>query len=259
MFMRASSILLVVAGLAVGNGSHAAESSAPVPVLIELFTSEGCSSCPPADAWLQQMDAVQPIPGTQLIVLSEHVDYWNHDGWKDPFSSPSITERQSDYVRALRLDSPFTPQVIVGGNLNLHLNDPQQISNTLQQAAMGKAVPVRILSVKVDDGTQASLQAHIEVDGNFAPHNADIFGAVALNHAESQVLHGENSGKHLLHTAVLQSLTKIGKLEKGKTFSRDITIKLKPGTDPKNLRLVVFAQEAGPGKVLGAALQEVHQ
>jgi hypothetical protein len=258
IMMRAPAILFVVACLAVGNGSRAADSVAPVPVLVELFTSEGCSSCPPADAWLQQIDAVQPVPGARLIVLSEHVDYWNHDGWKDPYSSSSssITERQGDYVRALRLESPATPQVVVDGTVNLPLNDAQQIRQTLQQAATTPMVPVRIVSAAVDPGNSAVLRAHIEVDGTSAPHNADIFGAVALGHAESQVLHGENSGKHLAHTAVLQSLTKIGKLEKGKNFSREVEIKLKSGTDPKNVRLIVFAQESGPGRVLGAALQE---
>ena len=252
--MRVPAILFVVACLAGGNGSRAADSVAPVPVLVELFTSEGCSSCPPADAWLQQIDAVQPVPGARLIVLSEHVDYWNHDGWKDPYSSASITERQEDYVRALRLESPATPQVVVDGTVNLPLNDAQRIKQTLQQAATTPMVPVRIVSATVDPGNSAVLRARIEVDGTSAPHNADIFGAVALGHAESQVLHGENGGKHLAHTAVLQSLTRIGKLEKGKNFSREIEIKLKPGTDPENVRLIVFAQESGPGKVLGVAM-----
>ena len=208
------------------------------------------------DAWLQRMDAAQPVPGAQLIVLSEHVDYWNHDGWKDPYSSTSITARQGDYVRTLKLDTPATPQVVVDGTVNLNLNDPQQISQTLRQAADAPVVPVRIVSATIDPANPALIRAHIEVDGNSAPHNADIYQVVALSHAESQVLRGENGGKRLAHTAVLQSLTKIGKLEKGKNFSREVEIKLNPGTDSKNIRLIVFAQESGPGKVLGAAMQE---
>jgi hypothetical protein len=253
---RALLVLLVVAWPVVSNISQAADNGSPVPILVELFTSEGCSSCPPADAWLQHIDTAQPIPGARLIVLSEHVDYWNHDGWKDPYSSSSLTARQEDYVRALKLDSPATPQVIVDGSILLPLHDPQRLQQTLQQAAATPGVPVRISSAGIDPADPSLLRARVEADGNSTSHSADIYEAVALNHAESQVLHGENSGRHLEHTAVLQSLIKIGKLEKGKSFSRDLEIKLKPGTDPKNIRLIVFVQEPGPGKVIGAALQE---
>ena len=254
-FMKSLAVVFLV-GLMTTGSSRAADTHAATPVLVELFTSEGCSSCPPADAWLQRMDAAQPLPGAELIVLSEHVDYWNHDGWKDPYSSSLVTQRQSDYVRALGLQTPYTPQVIVDGATDLHLTDDQQMEQTFQKAAASQKVPVRITSVTLDPANPTALRAHVEVDGDSAGENADIYDAVALSHAESQVLRGENGGKHLTHVAVVQELTKIGKMQKGKTFNRDIEIKLKPGTDPKNIRLVVFAQKSGPGKVLGAALQE---
>jgi hypothetical protein len=230
--------------------------AAAVPVLVELFTAEGCSSCPPADEWLLQLDKAQPLTGAQLIVLSEHVDYWDHDGWKDPYSSSQVTERQTDYVRAFRINSPYTPQVVVNGTVNLKLSDSPSVRQTFEQAAKAMTLPVTITSVAVDPGNPAILHARVEVDGSSAGHNADIYEAVALDHAESQVLRGENGGKHLTHVAVVQQFGKIGKIEKGKTFSRAIELKLKPGTDPKNTRLVIFVQEAGPGKVLGAALQD---
>lgn len=256
---RALSIFIIAGCLAANSwcadNSGADNKTGAVPVLIELFTSEGCSSCPPADAWLLQMDA-QPLVGAQMIVLSEHVDYWDHDGWKDPYSSALVTERQGDYARAFRLDSPYTPQVIVNGTVNLKLSDSQQIGQTLQQAATIPTVPVTISSAAIDPGNAGILRAHVDINGASAEHNNDIYEAIALNHAESQVLHGENGGKHLTHVAVVQQLTKIGKLEKGKNFSRAIEIKLKPGTNPRNIRLVVFVQQSGPGKVLGAALQD---
>jgi hypothetical protein len=203
------------------------------------------------------MDTGQPIPGAQLIVLSEHVDYWNHDGWKDPYSSASITQRQEEYVRALRLESPATPQVVVDGAVNLPLHDPQQVKQTLVQAAAAPMISVRITSAGVDAQNPALVRARIEVDGNSAPHDAEIYAVVALSHAESDVLRGENGGRHLVHTAVVQQLTKCGKLEKGKSFSREIDLKLTPATDPGNIRLIVFAQEPGPGKVLGAAMRKL--
>ena len=226
------------------------------PVVVELFTSEGCSSCPPADAMLEKLDSSQPIPGVQFIVLSEHVDYWDHDGWKDPNSSPAFTERQQDYVRALKLQTPYTPQLIVDGFSEVHANDPQEVDKVFQEAVATPKLAVRIGDISVDAGSPAMLKTRVEADGNVAKHNADVYVAVALNRVESQVLHGENGGRHLTHVAVVVQITKIGKLQKGKQFGEDVTLKLKPGIDPKNVRLIAFVQESGPGKLLGAALRK---
>ncbi|MFZ1140500.1 MAG: DUF1223 domain-containing protein, partial [Candidatus Sulfotelmatobacter sp.] len=194
------------------------------------------------------------IPGARLIVLSEHVTYWDHDGWKDPNSSSSLTDRQSSYESALGVKTLYTPQMIVDGTQEMRLSDPQQIKDSLEKAAATPKVPVRIGEVTVNPGNPTVLRARIETDVNFEKHNADMYVAVALDHVESQVLRGENGGKHLVHVAVVQELAKVGKLTKGKSFAQDVQLKLKPGTDPKNIRLVALVQESGPGKVLGAAL-----
>lgn len=226
------------------------------PVLVELFTSEGCSTCPPADQLVQKMDTLQPIAGAQLIVLSEHVTYWDHDGWKDPNSSALLTARQDSYEAALGVKDLYTPQLIVDGTQSVQVSDAQKLVDTLQKAAAEPKLAVKISDITVGSEKPSMLHAHIETDANSGKHNAEIFVALALDHVESQVLHGENGGHRLTHVAVVQQLLKVGKLEKGKSFSQDVQLQLGADVDPKNLRLVAFVQEPGPGKLLGAAMRK---
>jgi len=254
--MKTSGIAIAIMCAAAGQYGRAADLPRPAatPLFIELFTSEGCSSCPPADLLLQQMDAKQPVSGAQLIVLSEHVDYWDHEGWKDPYSSHALTERQRAYSHALGLEV-YTPQIIVNGTSELQVRAPQQLIQIFEKDTAPK-VPVRIGPVSVEVKTSPLLRTHIEADGSAQQHSADVYVVVALDHAESQVLKGENGGRHLQHVAVVQSLTKLGKVESGKSFARDFRTKLSPGTDSRNIRVVAFVQEPGPGKVLGAAMEK---
>ena len=115
-------------------------------------------------------------------------------------------------------------------------------------------IPLTIGRVSVDGSSPALLRAHIEIAGQSDKGTADVYGAIALDHAESQVLHGENGGRHLTHVAVVEEIKKIGKLEKGRDLSLDFQTKTPSGVDPHNLRLVVFLQQPGQGKVLGAAM-----
>jgi hypothetical protein len=232
-----------------------AQPSATHPIMLELFTSEGCSSCPPADALMRKLDATQPVPGAQLIVLSEHVDYWDHDGWRDPNSSAALTDRQNAYEHALGKNDPFTPQVIVDGTAEMNLQNQQQANQAVRDALANPKLPVRIGDISFDSANPEILRTHVEADGESEKRNAEVFVAVALDHVESQVLKGENSGRHLTHTAVVVQLVKIGKLQKGGSFAQDVHVKLRSGIDPKNVRVVAFVQEPGPGKMLGAALR----
>ena len=229
-------------------------SKMPVPVLVELFTSEGCSSCPPADVILQKLDEFQPIPGAQLIILSEHVTYWDHDGWKDPNSSPIFTERQNSYETTLGEKEPYTPQFVIDGAQSVSLEHPQFLEDALTNAKTDPKVPLTISSVEIDPADPMTLRAHLEIAANFDKHGADVYVAVALNRVESQVLRGENGGKRLEHTAVVQQLSKVGKLSKGKPFAEDVRLRLKSGEKLKDLRIVAFAQESGPGKLVAATI-----
>lgn len=255
--VRTMPIMLLT--LSLGSGPAAvrevdASESVSSPVLVELFTAEGCSSCPPADALLLQMDAHQPVPGAQLIVLSEHVDYWN-DSWPDPFASAQLTARQADYVHALKRPSPYTPQFIVDGTSELHLNDPQEIDRIFHNAAASPKIPVSVASIRLESGTPAHLSGVIEVDATSEQHRADVYLAIAIDRIQTKVLRGENRGKTLAHVAVVEYLSKMSGLKPGEKFNRAFRVPMEHGLDSSNARLIVFVQEAGNGKVVGATLQ----
>src|SRR6266850_3275104 len=161
-FISASAIAVLLAACSFVAASDVAHPRSPAAVLVELFTSEGCSSCPPADALLQQLERWQPVAGAQLIVLSEHVDYWNHDGWKDPYSSHFFTERQNAYSDHFRLATVYTPQMVVDGNREFLGSDGRLALQACQKAAGFRKIPIRISSVSHDN--PVTLRAHIEVD-----------------------------------------------------------------------------------------------
>jgi hypothetical protein len=237
-----------------GSSGQAADTAARTPILMELFTSEGCSSCPPVDIWVQKLDAAQPIPGAELIVLSEHVDYWDHDGWKDPYSSAKVTERQQEYMRRLGLGDVYTPQIILDGDVVLQPSKPEQIRQSFTQLSAAHMLPVRIESPALEPGDPDSLTGQVVVDDTAQQHGGDVYLAVALDKTVTDVLAGENDGKKLTNVAVVKELVKIGKVEKGKDLQQTFRVKLWKGADPSNLRLVAFVQESGEGKVLGATM-----
>ena len=228
-----------------------------VPVLVELFTSEGCSSCPPADSLLQMLDA-QPVAGAQLIVLSEHVDYWNQIGWKDPYSSALFSDRQSAYARRFGGGTVYTPQMIVDGTQEFVGSDGHEAQKAIEKARSIEKLPVNISNVSM--ATSGTLHARLDIPvlpESLRSKSADVFIVTALNHAEAQVLRGENEGRRLSHVAVVQSVTKVGSLNKMKNFAEDLYVKVAPGSQAENLRVVVFVQESGSGRILGAALQRL--
>jgi len=204
-----------------------------MPVLVELFTSEGCSSCPPADRHLQQLDS-------EVIVLSEHVDYWDHQGWKDKFSSPAFTERQETYAKQFGIDSPYTPQMVVDGVAQFTGGDTRRAAAEIDKA--GNRPKANILLGRTVAGVDVEIEA--------VPHECDIWLALADNSDVTRVAAGENKGRTLTHVAVVRSIRKIGYVKRGGTFSRQI--ELPPGAGGQ--RIVVFLQEAGQARVYGAAM-----
>jgi hypothetical protein len=218
------------------------------PVVVELFTSEGCSSCPPADSFLRELDSKQPISDVQVIAIEEHVDYWDGDGWRDPFSSHEFTLRQNAYAERLRTAGPYTPEMVVDGQYEFVGSDRALASQAFEKAVTSPMVPVRISPPEIRSG---KVRVHIDTDS--VQHAADVWLGEALSRAESQVLRGENGGRHLEHVAVARKLSKIGKAQAGQGFSKDVSVDLLK----QAARIIVFLQEPGQGTIIGAASAEV--
>lgn len=227
------------------------DDSTSSPVLVELFTSEGCSSCPPADALLERLDRSQQVSGSDLIVLSEHVDYWNDIGWKDPYSSHEYSERQSAYAAQFGLRSIYTPQMIVDGHFEFVGSDERRAKEVIANATKVMKTPVSVASSRRD---QKTAVLHIETGplaSSSTAESAGIFLAIADDSDESHVSRGENAGRTLMHVAVLRSLVRIGAVDKSAGFTRDMKLDLSE-KNPRNLRVAVIVQEADAGRVWGA-------
>jgi hypothetical protein len=234
----------------------AGNDSAGVPVLLELFTSEGCSSCPPADRLLQVFDQSQPVAGANLIVLSEHVDYWDRLGWKDPFSSPQFTARQQAYADRYNREGPYTPQLVVDGRFALVGSDSREANVAIQKAAREPKLAV-VLSNAARDGKQ--VKAHIEVPAapNARRRSAVLCLAIADNRAESHVARGENAGRSLAHVAVTRVLKDAGTIDLRSASSKEVVLTIPAGAGANGLRLVAFLEDPASGHILGAVAQKL--
>jgi hypothetical protein len=210
-------------------------------ILVELFTSEGCSSCPPADALLERLDRSQPIPGAQIVVLSEHVDYWNRIGWIDPYSSSAFSARQEQYARRFRTQGPYTPQMVVDGRSEFVGSDARAADSALRAAIQHPKTTIHI----AEDRGSAMIEVGPLPAGT--ARKAPVFAAHAADSGTQDVLRGENKGRRLHHVAIVKDVEQIGTVDD--RFAFKTRIRTEAGA-----RLVVFVQEFGNGPVLGAAM-----
>jgi hypothetical protein len=200
------------------------------------------------------LDELQPISGAQAIVLSEHVDYWDHEGWKDAYSSSFVTARQGVYAHRLSVKEPYTPQIVVDGTTQLNGSDGRAVASAIETARAQMKIPVRISEVSAANTKE--LHVHLAVDAlpeDLKARKADIFIVVALDHAASHVSSGENKGRDIRHVAVVESIGKVGSVEKGKNFDHDVTVKVKAADELSKLRLIAFVQEPDQGGIVGAS------
>jgi hypothetical protein len=223
-------------------------------VVAELFTSEGCSSCPPADALLSKLVHDQPLPLVEVVGLGEHVDYWDHLGWRDPYSSRVFSDRQSEYAaRVFRTSGIYTPQIVIDGQYEAVGSDVNAIRRAIVHAANS---PKAIVLVDATVQSDAQLLVHARVapqPGVTLRGRADLVVAIAQDRLVDEVGRGENRGRRLAHSAVVRTLTALGSVEgPSPTMTASVMLSMAPDWKPRNMRAVAFLQERDSRRILGA-------
>ncbi len=229
------------------------------PVVVELFTSEGCSSCPPADALLARLAEQNLGENIQVIALEEHVDYWDDQGWTDPFSSRDWTSRQYVYAGALGNGNPYTPQMVVDGRVEFVGSRGQKALKSVLEAAAKAKVPVRVAQGNPSKAGAENLSVTVgKLAETTKGDTAEVWLAITETGLHSAVTRGENAGQDLHHAAVVRTMRKIGnaKADGESSFAGDVNVALRAEWKRENLRAAVFVQEKKSRRILGAA--EIH-
>lgn len=239
-----SALLAATSGLALAGQPITPAAAGRVPVVVELFTSEGCSSCPAADDVLRDLETSQALPGIEVIALGEHVDYWNRLGWQDPFSAARFSERQRWYAQGFA-EGSYTPQAVVDGRYELVGSRRQELTEKILAAAQAPHATVALalptpgaLHVQISDlpaGTPATTVTLAFTETNLA----------------TQVSRGENAGRQLRHAAVVRTLRSLGPVAADGTFSATVPLNLAAAWNRPHLRAVVLVQETDSHRVVG--------
>lgn len=243
-------LLALLACLGAGPSLAHAEQNG---VLLELFTSEGCSSCPPADRQLAQLAAGGAQDGAKLIALEWHVDYWNYLGWADPFSAASYTARQQGYAQALAAAGGrvYTPQLVIDGRFELIGSNGQRAREVIAQQAQSANANKKARLTLAQKGEQLSIAIAPPAEGAVQP--GELWLAVTESGLTTAVLRGENAGQKLAHGPVVRAMRKLANVQTI-PFQTTVQLELKPGWRVQNLHAVALLQQPGAGgPVLGAA------
>ena len=253
--VAAAAIGLAVWGLRVidagGTTGVPRTAGAPVPILVELFTSEGCSSCPPADTLLTRLAGEKTIGGAEVVTLAFHVDYWDRLGWKDRFSSAAFTERQNRYAEAWKSDRVYTPQAVVDGRVEFVGTDVKQALAALAASAARPHATVAVALGPDDAPRQRMLQVAIDPPAG-ATFSGDVLLAVAQDGLASEVTAGENARNHLEHTGVVRGVTRIGRVAKGAPVRlASVKVPIDAAWATGSLRAVVFVQDERTREIHG--------
>jgi hypothetical protein len=256
IFVGLSVLVTVTGSRSRGQSGLAPSAAIRTPVVVELFTSEGCSSCPPADALLAGLELQQPVENAEVIALEEHVDYWNELGWVDPFSSHGWTARQYQYGEVLGNGNPYTPQMVVDGRTEFVGNQSRKARQTIAESARAEKTQVTLLHGSPGKPGEERLTVKIgKLPGARRRDTAEVWLAVTETGLHSAVKRGENAGEDLHHAAIVRSIQKIGEAKAGEetSFAGEVNTAVQADWKRENLKAVVFVQEKKGRRILGAA------
>jgi hypothetical protein len=237
----------LVAGSAQASGTCQAQSGPQVGALLELYTSEGCSSCPPADRWMADLAA--SADPARLSLLGFHVDYWDDSHWQDRFASHDYTERQTARVRIGGSTTIYTPQVILGSRLDQRWNKPDDVAAAIRSEQSRTATVGLAISASRQSGTfVADLKA---TPTSQIARSAQLYLALYQNQLSSKVKAGENKGATLQHEHVVRRLWGPWPVSQS-GMTRSLRITPPAGAEPAQLGLTAFVQDSRTGETLQA-------
>jgi hypothetical protein len=248
------------AGAPQKSPSEPSATNARVPVVLELFTSEGCSSCPPADALLAKLEQEQPVAGAEVVALEEHVDYWDHQGWVDPFSSMQWTERQEAYASGFGDHSVYTPELVVDGRAGFVGSHGGNAYRAVVNAATQPRTAVSVSLAKSEKRDHENVKIQVgKLQGAQEGDVAEVWLAITETELHSSVTGGENAGRDLRHAGVARWLHKAGVTDRNATpsFTGESDLKLDSSWKRANVRVIAFVQEKRSRHILGAAVARV--
>jgi hypothetical protein len=229
-------------------------------VVAELFTSEGCSSCPPADEILSRLVQQQPMANVTVLGLSENVDYWNRLGWVDPFSSPAFSQRQSEYAaHVFRNSGVYTPQIVIDGSLEEVGSDAEGVYRKIAQAAKLPKADMNLAATLGSEATSLQIQVEVEVPPEVIVRGpANVILAITENNLTSNVHRGENNGRLLRHNAMVRSLETVGDIAAStRVWSKTTSVSVLREWKPENLKVIGFLQQQQSRRIIGAGWSTV--
>jgi hypothetical protein len=213
--------------------------------LVELFTSEGCSSCPPADELLGQLAAAGIVEDTPVVALELHVDYWNHLGWRDPFSDAAYSARQDAYVRLLGLRGPYTPQLVVDGHIDVLGSSASRARAAILTAGEGQRARVQLQLDRLRDTLRVGVSER-------SGQRVVLYVALTERGLKTQVPRGENAGRTLSHGPVVRWLQGVARGDAG-SLRAEVPLRVAKGWRRDALSAVAFVQDEKTGHIHGAA------